>query len=339
MDDATVAAHSVPRNLSSLSESVNRRNTTTWNIGSKIMLSTAAPSPDAVCRWTEGNREYSLRLLTHESPICGSDNAAGLDLVQPVYRGEQMESHGVWFIGNSAVLKAKPWLQNMELESDTISFVNKCFPDVPTPTVIHSWIDQQHQRSFILMSRCAGDTLLHQWPLLSNDVRNIAARNVAEICKKLAYLQSARFESPTGRGVFEPMLYPSVKLTKPVGPFSAEEFDAYFSSPTVRTPESVKMGKDRFVFYHPDLNPGNILLSKNGHVTAIIDWDGAGYYPPWYIATKVGSFGFQIDSDSDAHRWQRLLISQLVIAGFHFNTDFWDWYIDWMESKPLLHGD
>ena len=51
-----------------------------------------------------------------------------------------------------------------------------------------------------------------------------------------------------------------------------------------------------FTFTHNDLCPGNIMIHE-GHVSGIIDWDEAGYYPVWYESLKLrtefryGSFG------------------------------------------------
>lgn len=219
----------------------------------------------------------------------------------------------------------------MELEGDTIEFVRKNFPDITTPNVIHSWTDQQWHRSFLLMSRCSGNTLQQAWPSLSNEVRNIVAQNLVRICGKLACLHSSEFRSPTGYGIFEPMLdFSEGDSARPVGPFSVTDFNAYFLSKSgnseIQFPKGLEMKTDVFVFYHPDLNPGNILISTDGNITAIIDWEGAGYYPHWYVATKMGSFGFQVELDKDPQIWQRCVISKLRDAGFQFHPEFWQWY-------------
>lgn len=50
-----------------------------------------------------------------------------------------------------------------------------------------------------------------------------------------------------------------------------------------------------FHFYHADLGPTNIMVSEDGdHVTGIIDWESAAYYPRFWAATKpvtAGAFG------------------------------------------------
>ncbi|POR37012.1 Uncharacterized protein TPAR_02789 [Tolypocladium paradoxum] len=39
-------------------------------------------------------------------------------------------------------------------------------------------------------------------------------------------------------------------------------------------------------FSHADLNPNNILV-KDGHITAIVDWEFAGWYPEYWDYTKM----------------------------------------------------
>lgn len=36
------------------------------------------------------------------------------------------------------------------------------------------------------------------------------------------------------------------------------------------------------MFAHGDLAPRNILVDEHGHVTAILDWENAGWYPEYW---------------------------------------------------------
>ncbi|KND88704.1 hypothetical protein TOPH_06605 [Tolypocladium ophioglossoides CBS 100239] len=44
--------------------------------------------------------------------------------------------------------------------------------------------------------------------------------------------------------------------------------------------------KYRVTLSHADLNPNNIMV-KDGHITAIIDWEFAGWYPEYWDYTKM----------------------------------------------------
>ncbi|CAG8151207.1 unnamed protein product [Penicillium olsonii] len=48
--------------------------------------------------------------------------------------------------------------------------------------------------------------------------------------------------------------------------------------------------KDNLFFTHGDLAPRNILVSQEGHVTAVLDWEYAGWYPEWWEAVKAYEF-------------------------------------------------
>ncbi|GJE96623.1 kinase-like protein [Phanerochaete sordida] len=46
-----------------------------------------------------------------------------------------------------------------------------------------------------------------------------------------------------------------------------------------------------FRFAHNDLSSSNILLDpKTGHITAVLDWEMAGFFPGWHAARAGGSF-------------------------------------------------
>ena len=46
----------------------------------------------------------------------------------------------------------------------------------------------------------------------------------------------------------------------------------------------------KIVFTHGDLLPWNILVSNDGHVTAIIDWEASGWYPEYWEYTTAWRF-------------------------------------------------
>lgn len=48
--------------------------------------------------------------------------------------------------------------------------------------------------------------------------------------------------------------------------------------------------KDSLVFTHGDLAPRNVLVDEHGHVTALLDWEHAGWYPEWWEAARAYQF-------------------------------------------------
>lgn len=44
------------------------------------------------------------------------------------------------------------------------------------------------------------------------------------------------------------------------------------------------------VFTHGDLAPRNILVDAHGHVTAVLDWELAGWQPEWCETVRAYTF-------------------------------------------------
>ena len=87
-------------------------------------------------------------------------------------------------------------------------------------------------------------------------------------------------------------------------------------------------------FYHPDLGPSNIIISDDGSVAGIIDWEAAGYYPRFWIATKP-AFGPGLDFDPpvagfEDFEWRKSLRAELEHLGFPQAAV---WWMEWKKSR------
>jgi aminoglycoside phosphotransferase (APT) family kinase protein len=60
--------------------------------------------------------------------------------------------------------------------------------------------------------------------------------------------------------------------------------------PDILQPYAPPNRKDKLVFTHGDLAPRNIVVDGEAHVTAILDWEYAGWYPQWWEAVKAYQF-------------------------------------------------
>ena len=65
-------------------------------------------------------------------------------------------SAAIWSIESSAFCKVKAWCEGLESESDIIQFVAKDAPGVPILEVIHSWVNYDWNRSFLILKRVGG---------------------------------------------------------------------------------------------------------------------------------------------------------------------------------------
>ncbi|KAE8372457.1 hypothetical protein BDV26DRAFT_301879 [Aspergillus bertholletiae] len=205
--------------------SVSKLDSDTWQMGSKFLCKKATDGipKTAVTTWKEDDGQYYLVEATGVNPL--EKAADGL-----IYQVGL--SSAVWEIGTNAICKVKTWSDGMERENNTLTFV------------IYSWVDEQLNRTFLILRRVQGQTL-------ATDV----ATKVAQYSRDLAEAISENLQSATGYGVLEPFLtvdpeasHPSWK-PRPLGPFS-------------------RFATEKFRFYHAD-------LSDSGAIKAILDWESA----------------------------------------------------------------
>lgn len=285
-----------------------------WTLGSSKIcerVTTTNPS-NAIVSWEDEEGTFYLRERV-EDDLPSAEHSMKTGLVHTAGT-----SAAVWRIGTTTFCKVKAWCEGLEPEDDTIRFVARNAPYIPIPEVIYSWVDYNWNRSFLILKRVGGQTLQNAWPQLSLPQKSQIASQVAKYCSELAEITSPRLQSATGRGVLEPFItkdaesMPSWK-PRPLGPFSLEHFNSYVSEqPSLHC-------HDIFHFYHADLGPGNIMVSEEGNVMGILDWESAGFYPRNWIALKPKlSPGFNLDSTKGPKRraWCDLLRSMLEKEGF-----------------------
>ncbi|KAJ5434623.1 hypothetical protein N7491_005218 [Penicillium cf. griseofulvum] len=58
----------------------------------------------------------------------------------------------------------------------------------------------------------------------------------------------------------------------------------------VRNHMAIKQPEGNMVFTHGDLAPRNILVDDHGHVTAVLDWEIAGWHPEWCETVSAYTF-------------------------------------------------
>jgi serine/threonine protein kinase len=231
-----------------------------------------------------------------------------LDDFTPIYCSGT--SGAVWTIG-SMFCKVKSWQEDVEQESETLGFVKEKFHVIPTPEVLYAWTEPEYHRSFLILKPLRGKTLEEVWSSLSERQRREIAVQVAEYCEILALATSDSLQTATGRGITDGFLMTPDHKDEPswkrrtFGPLPMDDAKTHLSPMNVGS---------TFQFYHADLSPSNIMVSENGEVTGILDWEHAAFYPRFWIATKPHvSFGFALEGEDgeDQWAWTRLLSQAL----------------------------
>lgn len=306
-----------------LSQSIRQVGPTRWQIGSLVCerIETTRPA-EALAAWEEHSCMYIMRTPEDSEIVC-PPSAESTDELQLVHEGGSLSA--VWAIGRQAFCKVKAWSPAMESEDKTIAFVKKIAPQISTPEVIYSWTDQD--RSFLILSRIEGSPLRDAWKSLSLSQRDLATTTIALYCNVLAQNTSQILRSVSGKAILEPYLAPSGSDL--LGPLTGEECVRYFLAPS---PVCPSVG-GAFCFYHPDLGPGNIIV-RDGRVAGIIDWEAAGYYPLFWIATKPSvspglDFCPGIAGIVD-FEWRKRLKIELEVLGYPQASG---WYMKWRTSQ------
>ena len=88
----------------------------------------------------------------------------------------------------------------------------------------------------------------------------------------------------------------------------------------------------KFVFYHSDMGPTNILVDRATRAKGIIDWETAGYVPREWVRTKFhlsSGMDFPKGEESWKSDWRRFVARKLAELGFEEVID------GWTESGPM----
>lgn len=302
----------------SIEVSVARTSSRQWILGSLIVCEKVddpkSKPADTIADWQDGDSTFYLRKSSANRLLDGDVET------DRIHVGGT--SSAVWCLGDNAVCKVHAWCEGLELEANTIRFVGEKAPEIPIPELVHTWIDHDLDRTFLITKRVGGQILGRAWPQLSTLRRIQIADEIARYCVTLGANTSSRFETVTGCGVYEPWLMESTPQPHPswkprmLGPFSREAMHTYMTKISTEPAPDLD---PRFHFYHADLGPTNIMVSEDGdRVTGIIDWESGAYYPRFWVATKpVTAWAFSLECETDEPKlWGQLLGRALEKNGY-----------------------
>ena len=304
-------------------ESVRQTGPNCWSLGARMecrLVEHTLPD-DAIATWSDGEHRYVLQETKDEASASTLVDDPS-DKLKLVHTGGTEAA--VWTIGTNVFCKVHYWGPESADESDIIHFVKEHFPQVPIPEVIYSW--SHAGKSFLLVKRVPGDTLQDSWAAFSIAQRDKVLTTVADMIDLFARRESDVLQGLNGKRLAEPYLSVANKGA-PLGPFTREECVSQFTRTANHPPPPI----DTFHFYHADLGPTNIMVSADGEVTGIIDWESGGFYPRFWIATKT-----QVSPALDfcpelpkvgVHEWRNGLTRKLESKKY---PAVGHWYIEWM---------
>ena len=185
---------------------------------------------------------------------------------------------GAWTIGEKYCLKEvrtdDPWDEQPLFNAPSIELVSTN-TTIPVPEIVRTWEDGN--RFYTFMTRMPGVTLKSIYATLTHEEKDRYAQETVDYILQLRKLTSSKPETANGRRVRGAFFDRGALVSS-----KPEDWFGHFNGTDIERKECLDSwpAMEPFTFSHTDLTPGNILV-QNGHISGIIDWDEAGYYPVW----------------------------------------------------------
>ncbi|PGG96857.1 hypothetical protein AJ79_09419 [Helicocarpus griseus UAMH5409] len=124
-----------------------------------------------------------------------------------------------------------------------------------------------------------GETLDKAWTGLTSDQKASTCRQIAEYLAQVRQLKGKGIEAvdgaPVRLGYYQ---------SRCGGPFTSEK---KFNDILARDSHQRPAENHAIHFAHGDLSPRNILVNKEGRITAVLGWEWAGWFPEYWDITDV----------------------------------------------------
>ncbi|OBT61569.1 hypothetical protein VE03_08947 [Pseudogymnoascus sp. 23342-1-I1] len=218
---------------------------------------------------------------------------------------------GIWKLGSKYILKEKPLLNidgdgHIGADEVTTKFVREN-TTIPVLDEMKHWKDDKSH--FFLTPRAPGKSLEEAWVDLDTETKKTCAREVVEYILQLRMHTSATLQTVDGGPVSNNLVACRNNL---VTEFDDKEtwwarVEHAFSNRGEEWREKLKSEYPRhgtpYVLTHGDLNTGNIFV-HNGHISAIIDWEHAGYFPDWWEFAQAWTY-------IEEAEWQHYILQEM----------------------------
>jgi hypothetical protein len=192
-----------------------------------------------------------------------------------------------------------PWIAKItwrttSTEADALRFLHASGLDLPIPRLI--WSFAHGESTFTIMQRIEGDNLCIMRYSLDEQARQNVLAEIQVVLDKLSTLtppvalRGKVMSSSSGHGLPDSVQFFDTRC----GPFDSKLecwsymsncfcMDEFYEMTDVDTRRT--MEDDPIVYVHPDLRMYNVII-KDGHISAIIDWQDSGWLPSsWQVHT------------------------------------------------------
>jgi aminoglycoside phosphotransferase (APT) family kinase protein len=217
----------------------------------------------------------------------------------------------MWNIGSEYILKELPLIDTfgddyIGNDAATTKWLREN-TTIPVVQEMKYWRDGNSH--FFLMRRMPGESLQDAWPRLSIDEKKMYACEVIEYIAELRKHKAASPQTVEGALVRDTLLGSSRTSMMVI-----EDKETWWARVVQGFPDSNPAWLEKYklryprqptqyVLTHGDLSPGNIMI-HDGHVSGIIDWEHAGYFPDWWEHACALVW-------TNAPQWQRFILDEM----------------------------
>ena len=232
------------------------------------------------------------------------------------------------------VVKEAP-TEYLEREAEVLQFIFQN-TTIPVPIVYDFRPASDTGQSHLFMQFMEGEMLARKWRVITPAQRRVVMRKLGEFVRQLRDLQQS---SPSGwiGSLSGKQSYDARISTRLFGPFEDERayndwristFDQFAQAhdPTARRLREIRHqmpDNHQIYFTHGDISIHNVLLKVHGEgeddveVTALLDWEQAGWRPEFWEAAKIV---YRMDRK---HEWSCLAL-EMVVPGYEKELRFED---------------
>ncbi|KAL2373282.1 phosphotransferase enzyme family protein [Blastomyces dermatitidis ER-3] len=164
-------------------------------------------------------------------------------------------------------------------EIDTMQFI-AANTTIPVPKIYNTKFDKEKHISYIVMEYIDGEPLNKAWINLTQDQKVSTCNQLVDYLTQLQMLTGERIEAVNSSTV-RVGLYES----RWGGPFDSEkEFNDFLAQ---GLQQHNLTDNHAIHFAHGNLSPRNIMVNKCGRITAILDWEWAGWFPQYWDVVRM----------------------------------------------------
>ncbi|ROW00827.1 hypothetical protein VMCG_06515 [Cytospora schulzeri] len=196
-------------------------------------------------------------------------------------------------LGDGLLMKASDEVRSSQ--SAAMEYVQKHAPSVPVPAVHHTDFAKPGD-AIIIMDEIPGDNLETVWPSLDASQKEQVCKNIWRIIMTLRKLPrpNALYSTVDGSPMyhhgllgneFAPVPKNLLKSDDAFRGFILQRYNEYHGSD-----QDIKRNFPRSeaaVFTHGDIKPKNIMVSKDGHINSLLDWEYSGFMPDYWEAAGM----------------------------------------------------